>query len=108
MPLIKFGSVYLESLCDEIVHDELVHGGPGYRDPGQFVHPILSKILFFTGLEQLLRCTKTKLIAKTSVMDPDPYWICIQELPGSGYVFGIRIRIHICKYKIKWRQKCKI
>ena len=24
-----------------------------------------------------------------SVVDPDPYWIRIQELPGSGSVFGI-------------------
>ena len=33
--------------------------------------------------------------------------IRIQELPRSGSVFGIpvRIRIHTCKYKIKWRQK---
>ena len=42
-----------------------------------------------------------------SVVDPDPYWIRIQELPGSGSVFGIRIQIgiHTCKYKLKWRQK---
>ena len=38
-------------------------------------------------------------------MDPDPYWICFQELPGSGSVFWIRIRIHTCKYWLKWRQK---
>ena len=33
-----------------------------------------------------------------SVLDPYPYWIHIQELPGSesGSVFGIRIWIHIC------------
>ena len=30
-----------------------------------------------------------------SVVDPDPYWIRIQELPVSGSVFGIRI--HTCK-----------
>ena len=42
---------------------------------------------------------------ESSVVDPDPYWICIQELPGSGSVFGIQIRIHTCKYRIKWRQK---
>ena len=43
----------------------------------------------------------------TSVVDPDPYWIRIQELPGSGSgsVFRIRIRIHTCKYRLKWRQK---
>ena len=34
-----------------------------------------------------------------------PYRICIQELPGSGSVFGIRVRIHTCKYRIKWRPK---
>ena len=34
-----------------------------------------------------------------SVVDPEPYWIRIQELPGSGSV--IRIRIHKCKYRIK-------
>ena len=28
----------------------------------------------------------------SSVVDPDPYWILIQEFPGSGSVFGIRIR----------------
>ena len=41
----------------------------------------------------------------SSVVDPDPdlYWIRIQELPGSGSVFGIRIRINTCKYRIKWR-----
>ena len=27
----------------------------------------------------------------TSVVDPDPYWIRIQELPGSGSEFRIRI-----------------
>ena len=35
-------------------------------------------------------------------------WIRIQEFPGSGSVFGIRIgiRIHTCKYhRLKWRQK---
>ena len=37
-------------------------------------------------------------VAKTSVVDPDPYWIRIQELPGP--VFGIRIRIHTCKYTV--------
>ena len=41
----------------------------------------------------------------SSVVDPDPYWIRIQELPGSRSVFGIRIRIHTCKYRLKWRQK---
>ena len=38
-----------------------------------------------------------------SVVDPDPYCIRIQELPGS--VIGIRIRIYTCKYRLKWRQK---
>ena len=41
----------------------------------------------------------------TSVVDPDQYWIHFQELPGSGSVFRTRIRIHTCKYRIKWRQK---
>ena len=27
-------------------------------------------------------------ICTGSVVDPDPYWIRIQELPGSGSVFG--------------------
>ena len=45
------------------------------------------------------------LIVEGSVVDPDPYWIRIQELPGSESVFGIWIRIHTCKYRIKWRQK---
>ena len=40
-----------------------------------------------------------------SVVDPDPYWIPSQELSGSGSIFGIRIRIHTCKYRIKCRQK---
>ena len=37
-----------------------------------------------------------------SVVDPDPYWICIQELSGSGSVFGIQIRIQIytCKFRL--------
>ena len=35
-----------------------------------------------------------------SVVDPDPYWIHIQELSGSGSVFPIRIRIHTWKYRI--------
>ena len=44
---------------------------------------------------------------EASVVDLDPYWIRIQELSGS--VFQIRIRIHTCKYRIKWRLKrCKI
>ena len=36
-----------------------------------------------------------------SVVDPDQYWIRIQELPGFGSVFGILIKIHTCKYRIK-------
>ena len=31
-----------------------------------------------------------------SVVDPDPYWIRIQELSGSGSVFRLRIRTHTC------------
>ena len=46
---------------------------------------------------------RSSFVVKTSVVDPDPYWIRIQELPGS--VFGIQIRIHTCKYRLKWRQK---
>ena len=37
----------------------------------------------------------TLFILILSVVDPDPYWIRIQELTGS--VFGIRIRICKCK-----------
>ena len=33
---------------------------------------------------------------KSSVVYPDPYWIRIQELCGSGAVFRIRIRVHTC------------
>ena len=40
-----------------------------------------------------------------SVLYPYRYWIRIQERPGSGSVFGIRIRIHAWKYKLKWGQK---
>ena len=34
------------------------------------------------------------ILVVSSVVDPDPYWIRIQELHVSGSVFGIRIRIH--------------
>ena len=49
-----------------------------------------------------------------SFMDPDPYsgalWIRIriQELYGSRSVFGIRIRIHTCKYRKNTGRMCKI
>ena len=33
-------------------------------------------------------------LANISVVDPDPNWIRIQDLCGSGSVFRIRIRIH--------------
>ena len=48
-----------------------------------------------------------KVPLQGSAVDPDPYWIRIHELPGSGSVFGIRIwiRIHTCKYRLKWRIK---
>ena len=38
-----------------------------------------------------------------SFVDLDPYWICIQELCGSGSVFQIPVQIwiHTCKYMIK-------
>ena len=41
------------------------------------------------------------------IVNPDPYLIRTQELPGSRSGFRIRIRIHTCKYtgRIKWRQK---
>ena len=42
-----------------------------------------------------------------SVMDLDPYWIRIQELSGSGSIFGIRNRIHTCKYRVKPKMKAK-
>ena len=50
-------------------------------------------------------CVQDLVTLSISVVDPDPdlYWIRIQELPGSG--FGIRIWIHTCKFRIKWRQK---
>ena len=35
-------------------------------------------------LFKFLRKKPNKFIIKTSVVDPDPYWIRIQELPGSG------------------------
>ena len=40
-----------------------------------------------------------------SVVDPETYWIRIQELPGSVFRIPVRIRIHTCKYRLKWRQK---
>ena len=45
----------------------------------------------------------TYRLIENSVVDPDPYWIRIPELPWSGFVF--RIRIHTCKYRIKWETK---
>ena len=52
-------------------------------------------------------CVSPAHIVSVSVVDPYSYWIRIQELPGSGSVFGIRIRIriHTSKYRLKWRQK---
>ena len=38
-----------------------------------------------------------RIIVKNSVLDPDLYWIRIQELSGSESVFGIRIWISTCK-----------
>ena len=56
------------------------------------------RLVRLTGLQ-----TKYKsVISRSSVVDPDPYWIRIQEPYGS--VFGIRIRIHTCKFRIKCRQ----
>ena len=54
---------------------------------------------------RIRRINNNLLIArrdKISVVDPDPYWIRIQELPGS--VFRIRIRVPISNSRIKWRQ----
>ena len=50
---------------------------------------------------------KVKYDPKHNVTVQSVLWIriCIQELLGSGSIFGIRIRIHTCKYRIKWRQK---
>ena len=64
--------------------------------------------------ENLIKFKIYRYITKTnstSVVDvdpdpePDPYWIRIQELCGSGSVFKIRIRIHTCQNKLKWRKK---
>ena len=46
-----------------------------------------------TGMPEILNVAKT-------VLDPEPYWIRIQELCGSGSVIRIRIRTHTCKKKI--------
>ena len=45
-------------------------------------------------------------VGETSVVDPDRYWIRIQEPSGSGSgsVFRIRIRIYTCKHRLKWRK----
>ena len=45
-----------------------------------------------------------QMFIKNSVVDPDPYWILIQELCGSESVSRIRIRIHTGE---KWMKKRK-
>jgi hypothetical protein len=42
--------------------------------------------------------TGTGTYFEDSVLDPDPHWIFIQLAPGSGFIFGIRIRI-LKRYK---------
>ena len=71
--------------------------------------------LFFTLFRDVLkkviggRCLGSKFnrnkfyLILSIVVDPGAYGIRIQELCGS--VFGIRIRIHTYKDKIKYRQK---
>ena len=41
--------------------------------------------------------TSSFIMIPTSVVDPYPYWIRIQELSRSGSLFRKRIRIHTCK-----------
>ena len=69
-----------------------------------------SRVRISTSCYKLNTCIKFKnpgLRNNYSVVDPDKYWIRIQKPSGSGSVFGIRIRIHTCKYRIKCRQKIK-
>ena len=47
----------------------------------------------------------TNLVVEASVLDPDPNWIRIQQLCGSGSVFRIQIQIHTGKNRINYRQK---
>ena len=63
-----------------------------------------------TNAPPFLMCTQypswlQSFLVKSSAVDPDLYWIRIQELHGSGSICRIRIRIHTCKYRLKWRQK---
>ena len=51
-----------------------------------------------------MQCTNNRSIAASSAVDPDPNWICIQELSGSRSVLRTRIRIHTDKNRINWRQ----
>ena len=53
----------------------------------------------------LLFHTSTQCCRSGTGSELDPYQIRIQELCGSGAVFRIRIRIHTCKNRIKYRDK---
>ena len=51
-------------------------------------------IYFLYGTISLQQQITTYVLVNTSVEDPDPIWICDQQLCGSGFLLRIRIRIH--------------
>ena len=87
--------------------------GSGYRpkfrihadpDPQHWKKWRLSPLFFLnffkTRLLKNWRSYTRKCLLKSSVVDPDPNGIRIQDLCGSGSIFRIPIQIHTGKYRI--------
>ena len=58
-----------------------------------------------------MACAASKMRPVSSVVDPDPYWIRIQELSGSGFLYNkdpdkdpdqhrIKLRLKGVRFKI--------